>query len=79
MVFGDRPLGISLWTKQAGSGSHVELPSCEKLVDVAWKKYQLWYLTRPFRDGEVPETYAFREDNALGVEKDITIKEMPCK
>jgi len=37
----------------------ISLPKCQKLVSVTWKHSNLWYLSRPMRSGEVPETWFF--------------------
>jgi hypothetical protein len=51
-----------------GGTAKVELEKGQKLVTVTWKEgSNLWYLTRPMREGEVPQTYAFKESSSLGV------------
>lgn len=49
-----------------GQGS-INLPRGEKLVVATWKEDNLWYLTRPMRAEETPETYTFRESSSWGV------------
>ena len=72
-------LGVA--SKQAGvrgmSGKMVvELPPDHKLVHVTWKEQQLWYLVRPMRPGEYPETNQFKEKSASGVMKgEVIFKE----
>lgn len=62
--------------KSLGGSTTLNLPSCEKLVTVTWKEAQLWYLSRPFHEGEVAETYSFKEDSSYGLmEGKVTIKE----
>ena len=39
----------------------MSLPFGEKLEQVTWKMDAFWYLTRPMREGEVPETHTFQE------------------
>jgi hypothetical protein len=50
-----------------GGQSTVNLPNCQKLVNVTWKAANLWYLTRPFRPEDTIETYNFIEDSNWGV------------
>ncbi len=45
----------------------IDLPANQKLVIATWKDANLWYLTRPMRAGEVPETYTFKEKSEWGV------------
>lgn len=63
-----------------GGTMTVELPPNEKLVTVTWKttdgSHSFWYLTRPMRTGEVPETYKFKEKSTFGLlEGTVIIKE----
>lgn len=54
--------------REWGGSARIELPKCEKLVNVTWKEgNDLWYLTRPFRSDEKPETYIFHEESSLGM------------
>lgn len=59
-------------------GSYTEiLPKGQKLVNVTWKKENLWCLTRPMKKGEEAETYTFKQNNDLGImEGTVTIKEV---
>ena len=58
----------------------MELPACQKLVNASWKDSSLWYLTRPFREGEVAETYSYKEDSSYGVlNGTVTIRERCSK
>ncbi len=62
--------------KQFGGTVTVDLPKEEKLVIVTWKDDNMWYLTRPFKDGEEPETYKFKEESSWGLaEGTVIIKE----
>ena len=59
-----------------GGTAEVELPQGQKLEVVTWKDADIWYLTRPMREGEVAETYNFQEESSWGmVEGTIIIKE----
>jgi len=62
--------------KQFGGDANVDLPKGEKLVVVTWKDADLWYLTRPFKEGDTVETYKFQESSSWGVmEGTIVIRE----
>lgn len=66
---------IAKWT---GGKANIELPPKQKLVSVTWKGKDdsMWFLYRPFRDGENPETYSYQEDSRWGLmEATIVIKE----
>ena len=63
--------------KQIGGKATVELPPKQKLVSVTWKgeNDSMWFLYRPFREGEKPETYSYQEDSRWGLmEATITCK-----
>jgi len=62
--------------KNYGGTSHVNLPKGRKLVEVTWKADNLWYLTRPMRVNETPETYNFDEESSWGmIEGTVVIHE----
>jgi hypothetical protein len=62
--------------KSFGGTSTMNLPKGEKLVNVTWKGDEIWYLTRPMKSDESPETYTYREESSLGViEGTVIIKE----
>lgn len=50
-----------------GGTTIIDLPVGQKLVMATWKQSDLWYLTRPFRPGEVPEVQTFQESSSFGV------------
>lgn len=54
-------------TKRYGGTMKVDLPAGQKLVTATWKDTELWYLTRPMRSNEVPETCTFQEKSAHGL------------
>ncbi|MFH1183018.1 MAG: hypothetical protein V1690_02020 [Candidatus Moraniibacteriota bacterium] len=54
-------------TKEFGGTSSIDLPKGQKLVIATWKESNLWYLVRPMRLGEVPETHEFVESSLVGV------------
>lgn len=78
------PIGDSngrrnLQTKVArslGGDMTLELEPGQKLEMITWKEDSLWYLTRPMRDDEEPETHTFQQSSEFGVfEGTVTIVE----
>lgn len=64
------------FTRDFGGDMVITLEAGEKLEEITWKDYNLWYLTRPMREGEKPETHIFRESSEFGVyEGTVTIIE----
>lgn len=62
--------------KTFGGNADVELPAGTKLVDMTWKNENLWYATRPMREGEFPETTTMQEQSSFGmVEGTVTFIE----
>ena len=53
--------------KSFGGSMTKNLPKGHKLVTATWKESQLWYLSRPMRNDEVPETYEFIEISNFGL------------
>lgn len=53
--------------KTFGGTATINLPPKTKLVTVTWKEADLWYLTRPMKEDEEPETYTFNEDSQWGL------------
>lgn len=53
--------------KKWGGTATVTLPAGQKLVNVTWKTDQIWYLTRPMKEGEKPETLTFQEESSFGL------------
>ena len=47
-------------TRSLRGNMELKLEPGQKLEEITWKEYDLWYLTRPMRDDEEPETYVFR-------------------
>ena len=64
-------------TRSFGGSMTLELPKGQKLEEITWKDdAALWYLTRPMRDDEKPETHTFQADTEWGVfEGTVTIIE----
>lgn len=50
-----------------GGTTQIALPAGQKLVNATWKESNIWYLTRPMREGEQPERYTFHEDSTYGI------------
>jgi hypothetical protein len=65
--------------KSFGGTSTITLPNCEKLVTVTWKDLDLWYLTKPMKKGEAPETSTFLEESNLGLFEGKIIFVESCK
>lgn len=63
-------------TRSFGGTTTMTLPKGQKLITVTWKNADFWYLSRPMREGEVPETYEFVESSNWGmVEGKVIIRE----
>jgi len=64
-------------TRNYGGSMTLELPKGQKLEEITWKDDSaLWYLTRPMREDEQPETHTFKADTEWGVfEGTVTIIE----
>lgn len=75
-------LGFSLtgceqgMTKSFGGDMTIELEPGLKLETIDWEDDSLWYLTRPMREDEEPETYVLNQSSEFGVfEGTVTIIE----
>ena len=53
--------------KSFGGTANITLPANQKLIIATWKDDDLWYLTRPMRPDETPETYSFSEESSWGI------------
>ena len=49
-----------------GGATTINLEANLKLEEITWKDDDLWYLTRPMREDEEPETHTFTEKGGLG-------------
>lgn len=49
-----------------GGTTTINLRPNLKLEEITWKDDDLWYLTRPMREDEEPETHTFTEKGGLG-------------
>ena len=63
-------------TKDFGGEMDLTLEPGQKLEEITWKNDTLWYLTRPMRDDEEPETHVFHAESEFHVfEGTVTIIE----
>ena len=53
--------------KGSGGTANINLPPGTKLVTATWKETNVWYLTRPMRTDETPETSVFKESSSWGI------------
>ena len=62
--------------KSFGGETTINLPAGQKLEGITWKDADLWYLTRPMRADEEPETHTFAESSSFGIwEGTVTVVE----
>lgn len=62
--------------KNYGGDISLELEAGLKLEEITWKDDSLWYLTRPMREDELPETHVFRQSSEWGIfEGTVTVIE----
>lgn len=62
--------------KSYGGTMNIDLPAGEKLAEITWKDNNLWYLTRPMREGEEAEIWTFQEKSNYGMmEGKVILKE----
>lgn len=59
--------GCQSVARNFGGDITIELEPGLKLEEITWKEDSLWYLTRPMREEEVPETHVFKQSSELGV------------
>lgn len=68
--------GCQTTTKSLGGSMTIKLPPDQKLETIDWEDDSLWYLTRPMREGEEPETHKLQQSSEFGVfEGTVTIIE----
>lgn len=53
--------------KEFGGNATINLPPDVKLVTATWKQDSFWYLVRPMRANEEPESYTFIESSSFGI------------
>lgn len=62
--------------KNYGGDISLELEAGLKLEEITWKDDSLWYLTRPMREDELPETHVFQQSSEWGIfEGTVTVIE----
>lgn len=59
--------GCNWGARSFGGTMTVDLPAGYKLQEATWKDDELWYLVRPFREGEAPEIWTLEEKTNFGV------------
>jgi hypothetical protein len=63
-----------------GGTMDIDLPCDQKLLNVTWKDTEVWYLTRPMRADEQPESYSFHSYTSFNVlNGTVILKESNCK
>ena len=68
--------GCQSAAKHMGGDMTLELGPNQKLEEITWKNDDLWYLTRPMREDEEPETHTFQQSTDFGVfEGTVTVVE----
>lgn len=50
-----------------GGTATIKLPAGQRLITATWKGDNIWYLTRPMRTNETPESYQLREESSFGL------------
>lgn len=69
-------IGCQGIAKNYGGDISLELEAGLKLEEITWKDDSLWYLTRPMREDELPETHVFRQSSEWGIfEGTVTVIE----
>lgn len=63
-------------SRNYGGTTTIDLEPGQKLEEITWKDNNIWYLTRPMQEDEVPETHTFQEDSEFGmIEGTVVIQE----
>lgn len=74
--------GCTQWSARHGFGKMTTNLECNtKLVNVTWKGQdaEMWTLTRPFKQDDVPETYQFKASTLFGLfEGEVIFLEKKC-
>lgn len=71
--------GCQYAAKELGGTVNITLNPGEKLEEITWKESDLWYLTRPMREGEHAETHVFNKSANMGFEGKVIIEEQEEK
>lgn len=76
VIIGSIMTGCQGAAKSFGGSITLRLDPGLKLEEITWKDDSLWYLTRPMREDEVPETHTFQQSSEWGVfEGTVTVIE----
>ena len=67
VVMGFSLTGCKSVAKSYGGTISIDVPKGQKVIEATWKDSDVWYLTRPMREGEEPETFTLQEDSNLGI------------
>lgn len=68
--------GCQAATKSLGGNMTLKLEPGLKLEGITWKEDSLWYLIRPMREEEEPETHTFQQSSEFGIlEGTVTVVE----
>ena len=59
--------GSNFAAKNLGGDMTVNLEPNQKLINATWKDDNLWYLTRPMKEGEEAEVLTFQQKSEFGV------------
>lgn len=54
-------------TREFGGQTTINLEPNQKLELITWKEDDLWYLTRPMREGEEAETWTYQQSSEFGI------------
>lgn len=67
VVMGFSLTGCKSVAKKMGGTISIDVPKGQKVIEATWKDSDVWYLTRPMRKDEKPETFTFQEDSNFGI------------
>ena len=67
VVMGFSLTGCKSVAKNMGGTITINVPKGQKVIEATWKNSNLWYLTRPMREDEEPETFTLQEDSNFGI------------
>lgn len=68
--------GCNAIARQWGGTTTVDLEPGRKFVDITWKDYNLWVLTKEMDEDDIAETYCFEEYANFGIlEGTVIIRE----
>ena len=66
-VMGFSLTGCKSVARNMGGTITIDVPKGQKIIEATWKDSNLWYLTRPMREDEEPETFTLQEDSNFGI------------